>query len=672
MPRPAAVAMPRRPRHILVPRLLALIAVLAATLAAGSAPAAADIFPGDPVIGPSPALVSLGGIDLAPDGSGALVATMQDGGVDHVFVSRLVNGAWSGPERVDGGLPGPSSQPVVAAGNGGRVLVAFVNAGNVYVVTRADARSAPTTQRLWSGAGASDPSLDLSVNGKGYLAFTAPGAGGHDVRVACSRDAGPWTLIGAPLDANAAADAGVGSGRPRVGAAADGVAVVVWGEGGHVIARRVWGLQPSVVSVDANAGLVVEGVQAASADEPVVGVEDDDSFTGVALRATFVVGGVPRTRAIYRRLRGSRFEGPVTVGATPFSGGEDATDPSIAMVHGGDGLVVASGTPAFLSYGMVLTSDGGPSAPAQLDTIAQSTALPHAVAAAATHYKMLAAWQFAPAGSGPAIHARYWDGTTFGLETLFSKPALGPTDAAAGIDAAGDDSGDIALAYVQDVPGQGPAIAVATVDQPPGPFAIKRLKGFLRSTRPVLSWTPSKEAWGGYFRVTIDGVQVGLTGRRSFRPPALAQGLHTWQVTALDHRGQQYAASPSTLRIDTVPPVVRTRVRGARRPKSALRLAVRASDAPPPVVPPAAPIPTAGVASVFVDWGDGTRQRIVHGARHAYARAGRYRLRIVVTDRAGNRTTIRQTLRIAAPRRKHGHAARKTSAHRSRAAGPAR
>lgn len=632
-------------------RLTALLAVALLALAAG--PAAAGIFPGDPVIGPSPAVQSLGGIDLAPDGTGAVVATVQDGGVDHVFVRRLVNGAWSAQERLDGGLAGPSSQPVVAAGSGGRVMVAFANGGDIYVVTRASADGPDVTQRVWSGGGASDPSIDLSVNGKGYLAFTAPGAGGHDVRVAFSRDAGPWALVGAPLDANPGADAGAGTGRPRVGAPADGVAVVVWGEGGHVIARRVWGVQPSVVWADATAGLAVDGIPAASADEPVLGVEDDDSFTGVAFRATFLVGGVPRTRVVYRRLRGSRFEGPVAVDLTPFASGGGSTGPSIAMAHGGDGLVMGTGEASFHAYGMILGGDGAPSAVGQLDTLGPSVAPLQAVAATATRYKMLAAWQLAPPGAVPVIQGRYWDGTTFEAETTLSKPGLGPANAALGFAASGDDLGDLAVAYAQEVPGAGRAIAVATVDQPPGPFVIHRLKGFLRRARPVLSWTPSKEAWGGYFRVTIDGVQVGLTGRRSFRTPALAQGLHTWQVTALDARGQAFAAPASTLRVDTVPPVVRMSLHGASRPKAALRLTVRASDAPPPVPAGTPPILTSGVASVLVDWGDGTRQRILHGARHAYARPGRYRLRIVVTDRAGNRTTIRRTLRIAQPRGRH-------------------
>jgi hypothetical protein len=206
---------------------------------------------------------------------------------------------------------------------------------------------------------------------------------------------------------------------------------------------------------------------------------------------------------------------------------------------------------------------------------------------------------------------------------------------------------------VQDVPGQGPAVAVATIDQPPGRFAVQSRAGFLRSVRPVLAWTTSKEVWGRYFKVSIDGAQVGVTGRRSFRAPPLGQGVHTWQVTALDRRGQQYVAPAGRVRIDTVPALVQAALTGARRSGSALRLTVRASDAPPPVAAGAQPIQTSGVKSVFVDWGDHVRQLIVRGAHHVYRRPGRYEVRIVVTDRAGNRATVRRTLRIVKPRKRH-------------------
>ncbi|HEX5146312.1 MAG TPA: hypothetical protein VFV85_04760, partial [Conexibacter sp.] len=582
-----------------------------------------------------------------------------DGGVSHVFVKRLVNGAWGAPERLDADLGSPATQAAVAVGDGGRVLVLFVNGGNVYADTRASSGAGWSRQTLWSGSGASDPSVDLSVNGKGYATFTAPGAGGHDVRGAYEHDGGPWSTIGAPLDANAADDAGAGDDRSRVAASADGIGIAVWGEGGHVFARRLQGTRPSVVAVDALAGLTLEGVQAAGADLPVVSTQDDDSFTGVALRATFDLGnGVLRSRAVFRRLRGSVFETPYAADATPFASGQGSIDPRITTVGTGQGLVTSGNDATNATNALQLLFDVEPSTVLPIDTLVANTAAGYAVPAAATARKMLIAWQVTPPGGAPEIHARYRDGGDFQAEQAISRGDLGPTDAASGLYAAGDDAGDIAVAYVQDVPGQGPAIAVAAVDQPPGRFAAARTSGFQRSDRPVLTWTTSRETWGRYFRVSIDGVQAGITGRRSLRPAApLAQGAHTWQVVALDRRGQQYSARPVALKIDSVPAFVRARLSGMRAAGSALRLAVQASDTPTGTARKAQGVPTSGVAKIVVDWGDRTaRQSIRSGSQHAYARAGRYALRIVVTDRAGNRTTLRQVLRIAKPPRpaKHG------------------
>jgi len=660
MPRPAPFAMPRfpLPRQLAASQrtplaALAAALLLAVALALTAAPAPAAIFTGDPVVGPTPALHGLSGIDLAPDGTGAIAYVMDDGGVPHVFVNRLVNGVWSAPERLDADLGSGATQAAVAVGDGGRVLVVFVNAGNVYAATRADAGSGWGRQTLWSGGGASDPAVDLSVNGKAYAAFTAPGAGGHDVRGAYAKDAGLWTVIGAPLDANAGDDAGAGDARPRVAASADGIGIVVWGEGGHVFARRVQGVRPSVVAVDALAGLTLEGVQAASADLPVVSTQDDDSFTGVAMRATFDVGGgTLRTRAVFRRLRGSRFETPYAVDGAPLASGQDSDPPRIATVGTGQGLAVAGNASTFATSALQLMFDIEPTPPPlPIDSLVANTAPGYAVPAAATARKMLVAWQVTPAGGAPEIHARYRDGGDFEGEQVVSRADLGPTDAADGLLAASDDAGDIAVAYAQDVPGQGRAIAVATVDQPPGRFAVTRFRGFLRTDRPTLTWTTSRETWGRFFRVTIDGVEAGVTGRRSFRPATpLAQGAHTWQVTALDHRGQQFAAPSATLKVDTVAPFVTARVSGARRAGVVLRLAVAATDTPTGTARKAQGVVTSGVAQILVSWGDGTpSERIVHGTRHVYARAGRYVLRVLVTDRAGNRSTYRQRLKIAKP-----------------------
>jgi hypothetical protein len=641
------------------------LAAAFATLALLAAPAGAATFAGAPVVGPSPQLESLDGLDVALDGSGALVTTQRDGGADHVFVSVLDNGSWSAPQRVDGGLPGASARPVVAVANGGRVQVAFTNDGNLYATTRPSAGAGFTPlQTVWGGGGASLPSLDVSVNGKGFLAFTAPGAGGHDVRVAASPDGGPWTLAPSPLDGNPNADAGVDSGRARVAVSADGTAIVAWGEGGHVMARRVRGTQPSVVFADAAADLVVEGVPAAGADLPVVGAQDDDSFTGVAFRATFTVGGAPRTRVVYRRLRGSRFEGPTTIDAAPFASGQGSENPQITTVGNGNGIVLGSNDTTFLSYAMLLRGDVGPGTVSQIDSVAPSTVATDAVAAAATPLKMLVGWQFTPATGAPEIRARYYDGTAFETEQVLSRPEFGPTVADDGIAAAGDDNGDIVVAYVQDVPSQGPAVSVATIDQPPGRFAVQRTSGFLRTDRPRFRWTISKETWGRYFSVAVDGAQVGVTGRRDFRPPPLTQGAHRWQVTAVDARGQTYVAPAATVRIDSVAPALSAKLATRGHAGAPLRLTVRANDRQP-VTAGAPPIQTSGVKQILVDWGDGTRIAIVHGNRHVYRRRGRFRVRIVVTDRAGNRRTLVRTVRIArAGKKRAGGKAR--APHRAR------
>ena len=90
-----------------------------------------------------------------------------------MFVSRLLGGVFRAPEQIDAPLTGASSQPVIAAANGGLLLLAFVNGGTLYVVQSLSASqgfSAPVA--LYSGA--DNPSLQLSPLGKAYLAFTAP------------------------------------------------------------------------------------------------------------------------------------------------------------------------------------------------------------------------------------------------------------------------------------------------------------------------------------------------------------------------------------------------------------------------------------------------------------------------------------------------------------------
>jgi hypothetical protein len=638
-------------------RAVALLGALAAAALLSAAPAQAATYPGDVVVGPLSTLKRLGNIDLASDGTGAVSYVVDEGGSDRAYVSRLVNGNWSGPERLDTGLPGASSQPVVSTTDGGRVTVTFANGGNVYAITKPAAdRPWEGLQTIWGGGGASDPHVDVSVNRKAYLVFTAPGAGGHDVRVAYSKDAGPWTLIGAPFDANPNADAGVGGARPRIGVSADGVALVVWGESNSVIARRVMGTRPSTVFANANEGLSIEGVGVAGADQPEVGMQDDDSFSGVTFRAIFDLGGVQRSRVVYRRLRGSRFDGPLAADATPFASGQGSVNPHISNGGIGQGIVLGSSDTTNISYAMLMRADLTPGPVVQVDSVMQSVAPTYAIPVMATPLKMLVAWQLTTPEGATDVRGRFYNGRDFEPEMVLSKPELGPTAAVNGLDAAGDDNGDIAVAYIQQTP-SGPAIAVATIDQPPGRFAPRagRTK-WERTDRPTLQWTRSREAWGLSYKVVVDGAEVASTTRTSLRlPNAIAQGAHNWQINAVDKRGQSTSTRVGTVRVDMLAPTARVHVSGARRPGATLRLALRAIDAPPPPAKGAKPALTSGIARSVLDWGDGSRRENVRfGSRHVYARPGRYNVSVTVLDKAGNRAVVRVPLKLVTPKPRRG------------------
>ncbi|HEX8102183.1 MAG TPA: hypothetical protein VF533_06215, partial [Solirubrobacteraceae bacterium] len=167
--------MPNRLRlSLLVPLLL---------LAGAAVPAAASAawFPADAIDGPSPDIVAAGDVDVARDGGGGVVYLRRDGGVPHVFLSRLVGGVWQAPERVDAGLSAPAGAPTVAAADGGRIVVAFESGDRLFAAfAPGGGPPAPVgaPQQLFDGAAAA-PHADVGINGTAYVTFAA----GGDVRV---------------------------------------------------------------------------------------------------------------------------------------------------------------------------------------------------------------------------------------------------------------------------------------------------------------------------------------------------------------------------------------------------------------------------------------------------------------------------------------------------------
>ncbi len=626
------------------------LALLAAAVFAPAAAAQPSPSPPTTVDGPSGAIASLNGLSVARDGTGGLVYLKAVGGVSHVFSSPLIGGRFQPPQQLDAGLPLASSQPVVAAGNAGVLLVGFINGGTLYVADKASSTAAFTSPQALSG-GASSPSIQMSNFGKAYLAFTVADGAGHDVRAAYYVG-GSWSLESAPLNAvSAADDAGTGSGAPAVAAAGDGVGAVAWGEQGHVYSRRVWGTSPSVVDEQADVSSV-GGCGEVSAGHPAIASEGNSSFVDVAFQEVVACGAGQQARVLVNRLRASQYDGAVAADGLANGGGESAADPAVVMTEYGQGFVTSERETSNDVAALELGNDGAPGGILQINTLA-GTSPPDPVPAIAGLFSDFIAWQQDPGTTGPAeIRMRYEPrASTLGPEQVLSSPGLGPTDAARGLVAGGDSGGDAAVVWIQGT-GSATRIVAEQLYEPPGGVVPAGKPAYVRTAHPTFHWTPSNARWGPLtYTVRLDGEVVGQTTSPALRLPSpLGDGPHTWNVLVANPAGLTKTSKTVRVFVDTVAPTLRAKLSGARRIDAALKLRLSYRDAPPAGLPGR---DASGVKSITIHWGDGTTSHVKPGAHrltHIYRRPGRFAVTITISDRAGNRRTIVRHVKIARPR----------------------
>jgi hypothetical protein len=585
-------------------RLLVLItAVLVLVPAAG---ARAAWVPAQPIDGN---VVEVGGVDLARDGTGAVAYLRVDGDGPHAFVSRLFNGAWQPPVRVDAGLP-PASEVKVAVGDGNRIAVAWVAGGNVY------AASTPvnTTPAPFSGAAqiggpaAKSVDVDLGVNDAAYAVWEQSG----DVRAARLQDA-TWSGLAAPVDINPTAEAGTGALRPRVAVSAEGYAVATWGEAGdrtRIYARRLTGLNlsayPQQVSQDPDGG---------NADSPDIDIEDDGSFAWVVYRQD-TPGG---SRAFARRLVGSTFD-PVSVVDAGLS-----AEPRIDMSGKGQGEAVSQGVDGSV-YGSLLDRDVFETA----YPLGWSAVAPKPEIAATDRGDLAVAWRAGAEARGRVKPYRQ----AFLADVGLSNPALG-TVVDPGVFVGGDRVGDFSVAFVQDA-GGARTLSVASYDDPPGAPYIGKAEAYKRKTRPELKWRPGVDLWGAQtFRVYVDGVLVGQTKESSLTPATpLKTGRHTWQVEAVDLHGQASRSRARTMKIDATAPVLKVSVSGKRQRGQTLKVKVTVRDSG-----------GSGLDHTTIDFGDKSATTRSRTVSHRY-RSGSFKLKVAAVDKAGNVARKEVKLRI--------------------------
>ncbi len=614
-----------------MPRSTPFLAALALLLAPAGAQAA--VFGGDVIDGPSPDIVSIGDVDVARDGTGAVVYLKRVEGVPHLFVSRLINGAFTAPERLDASLPAGAAQPVVAASDGGRVAVAFTSGGALHTVLRPNA-STPFGGPLGIANAVSNPSIDMSINGVAYVSFTAPGASAADVRVArLARDAQSFALLPDVLDIAPAADAGAGNtGHSRVAVSADGTAVVIWGEADHVHARRVFGTRVSAAPQDLNV-TTLDGHVGGAANTGQIDIEDDSSYAWATFRQGFEDG---RVHVVARRLVGSAFEAPVLVDGLGFPAAADAAESAIELNGRGEGIAATGAGP--LVNGAILHEDVFNAA----SNLGTASGASHPAVGIAENNDAYAAW-IAADGS---VQQRPYDidpakrlAPPPGPAAPLSNPAFGPVDNAAGMDMVVNRAGDSSAVFVQ-AGADGRRLVSGGFDRAPGTFRTYTTSKFRSFARPPLSWQASFELLGKLtYRVEVDGQPVGETQDTKLTTlNPVPDGVHTWRVVATDRRGQTASAPVRTLRIDSIAPAVSFKVTGKRQQRQQVKVAVTAADGS--LTAPAG----SGIKTVRIDFGDKTPVVSGRTASHRYAKRGMFTIRVSATDQAGN--VVAKTLRV--------------------------
>lgn len=597
-------------------------------------PASASISPVTPIDGPSAEVVDFGGVAMAPDGTGGIVYRKKLDGRTHIFASQFDGKRWRPAQRVDNGQTFDSSWPAIGAGNGGRLVVAWVQ------------ESGPSSDRLYSAGldpgarrfqapvpvdlnvGESTgtwPSVAMNASGSAYIAYLVmrtpssaepAGYARGELRVA-RYDATYWSGFGFPLNRNAQIPLRLPSAgaTPRVTIDSQGNGILAWQEPDDSFVDRVWARR--LFSAQAGIPLQVSP-----------GTWDNAPLPAPADRFSLDVAGFGQGAIAYRQQPGGKLTAPRAMlamipetsapGANVFGApralaGDGPGPPAVAVDRVGDvavafGLAQRSlliGADDRSVRGAERLDDGRTAIPGepQVDLGASGASV--------------AAWMVRRGTAGGiGVTERRADGVP--TTQTVAAPAGGTVG---GFALAGSGLGDGIVGWVQN--GQ---VAAVVVDAPPDPFTVEAPVDYVR-TAPAIRWDTPQNAIGGVtYTVTLDDDTVAenlRTTRRQLRKRDLDDGVHVLQVVATDASGQETTSAPAELRFDATPPRV-----SVRRYKNGLT-EVKLTD------------PTSGVdkTGTRIDWGDGTKgtKRV-----HRYRSAARPKMTITARDKAGNKTKVRK------------------------------
>jgi PKD domain len=655
--------------------ILALAVLCALLLAVGQA--GAVIQPVQLIDGPSSEIVSLGGAAMAADGTGGIVYLkrvsekvheMVGGQVVeatvhrvHVFASQYANDQWYPPQRVDVGQQYESSFPAIAAGEGGRLVVVWVN----HYSRTTDGLFSASLEPGSSGFETPVP-IDLNIGQATgtYPSVAMDGAGGALVAYrAVTAVSGPsnpeippgyvlaeirmsrfdgeyWSSFGQPINRNPAQPmvAPTALNSPKVAIDVTGQGLVVWQEPddsfiNRIYARRIFGTVP---------GNILQVSPSTFEGHPLNGAADEFALD---------TGGFGEGAVAFRQqpAPGSGFSHPrVFVNEIPTTFDPNGQNFKGARLADGGGVEALSGVIGPLSMAVDGKGDfdvgfgsGNQSfdtsgseisvgKPVRLDS-GSSTVAGNPVLTRAEDGALAAAWRVEEHGAGAVgVLERRADGTP--NRQLLSAPHGG---AVRELDLGGSHRGDALVGFLQGE-GANAQIAALAVRAPPGEFVAETPSSWTRAAQIPIEWeTPLAGAGQLSYDLLIDDEQVaeGITEPRYvLSRPQVGNGVHTLQIEATDALGQVVDSSPATLKVYRSPPKVKVSVHGAS-------VTVRISE-------PSRESPGVAKSSVRIHFGDGHAAHGRTGLKHRYAHAGTYTISVTAADKAGNKRTTRIRVRV--------------------------
>lgn len=681
LPRRIQPATPRRWIGLAVPSLAACL-----TLLLGPGAARAVVFDVQPLDGPGAVVREIGDAAMSEDGTGGIVYLKEVEGRDHVFAAQFRDGAWRAPQRVDVGQSFDSSWPRIGAGDGGRLVVTWVQEFGVESDRMFSATLDPGANSFQppvpvdfnvGEATSTHPDLAMNRGGQAYLVYRVvtdtspsnpPGYIGADTRVA-RYGSRLWSVLGTPIDRNLVTPVREPSAAnaPEVGIDIQGQGVVAWQEPDDEFVDRVWVRR----LFGANFGIPIQASPSSWEGLPLRGPADAFSLD---------VAGFGQTAVAFRQQPGqaSRLTAPrAMVNLMPDVFSEAAQKFGGALLADG-GVRAALGPPSVavegrglylsgFSDGVATLLGGGDEAAAgeleRVDEGLSSVPGEPLVDVAETGAAVLAWIEQRGATGLLSVQERRADGVA--EATALSAPTGGAVERFA---MGGSGLGDAIVAWKQGT-GANSQIAAAVVDAPPDPFLVLLPTGWQRKKRIRIDWDPSRNAVGGVrYSVSVDDEPVAENLKRLhavLKPDDIGSGRHRIQVFATDDVGQETGSRVARLLVDRRRPRVKLRRRGRRvtvvvtdgkkRANSTLRkrsVKVNFGQRRRAKASAAAARPKGAGQSKPKGKGKrkakGKKKRAAPTVRrrHTYTAPGRYRIRVRARDRAGNRTNWTRVVRI--------------------------